>query len=224
MLREFYRRRLPHIIPIGATFFVTFRLHGSIPKAVLEKLARKRDDALEKLFFNDDLTETDRQQAEVAIERQYWIEFNDTLDTIKEGPHHLGIPELAQIVVDRLKVFDGQHYNLCCYVVMSNHVHALLDFSVQLQNSEGKVNEHTYKQLDKVMNLVKGSSAKFCNDWLRGQQMATFNPFWEHESHDRFMRNERHHQITVTYILNNPVKVGICKNWQDFPFAYVARP
>ncbi len=32
-----YRRRLPHSQPLGATFFVTFRLHGSIPIEVLRE-------------------------------------------------------------------------------------------------------------------------------------------------------------------------------------------
>jgi len=35
--KPFYRRKLPHIHPPGATFFVTFRLAGSIPKVVLEQ-------------------------------------------------------------------------------------------------------------------------------------------------------------------------------------------
>src|SRR5712692_9846229 len=35
--REFYRRNLPHFQPAGGTFFVTFRLAGSIPRAVLER-------------------------------------------------------------------------------------------------------------------------------------------------------------------------------------------
>ena len=34
--KEFYRRKLPHIHPPGATLFVTFRLAGSIPRSVVE--------------------------------------------------------------------------------------------------------------------------------------------------------------------------------------------
>ena len=37
-MEEFYRRKLPHIQPQGATFFVTFRLAGSLPDAVIELL------------------------------------------------------------------------------------------------------------------------------------------------------------------------------------------
>lgn len=38
-----YRRRLPHIQPEGATFFVTSRLAGSLPDDIVEKLHRERD-------------------------------------------------------------------------------------------------------------------------------------------------------------------------------------
>jgi hypothetical protein len=34
----YYRRHLPHYQPSDATFFVTFRLAGSLPAAVIEKM------------------------------------------------------------------------------------------------------------------------------------------------------------------------------------------
>jgi hypothetical protein len=37
MKKEVYKRNLPHIQPIGATFFVTYNLFGSLPAPLLEK-------------------------------------------------------------------------------------------------------------------------------------------------------------------------------------------
>ena len=219
MLREYYRRNLPHIIPLGATFFVTFRLHGSIPKSILEALKKKREENLEKLFLNKELSENERQAELFALEKHHFAQFNHTLDTIKEGPHQLRIPELAQIVVDRMEAFNGKYYKLCSYVIMSNHVHALLDFSIQIGENKFQLNEDNYKQLESVLGLIKGGSAKYCNDWLKEHQLKPLSPFWEAESYDRFIRNEQHYENTVNYILNNPVKVGICKDWREYPFA-----
>ena len=42
-MEEFYRRKLPHIQPQGATFFVTFRLAGSLPDAVIELLKAEHE-------------------------------------------------------------------------------------------------------------------------------------------------------------------------------------
>lgn len=222
MLREFYDRNLPHLIPLGATFFVTFRLHGSLPKSIIDSLKYKRDRDLQAVTFNKNLSSEERHQKLIDIDRQYFIVFNDTLDTIKTGPHHLKIPELAQIVVDRILEYNGKYYDLCSYVVMSNHVHALLDFSVQLATIEGAVTEDNYMQLEKVMRLIKGGSGKYCNDWLKAHKLIPLTPFWEHETYDRFMRNQKHQDNTTTYILNNPVKIGLCKDWREYPFVYLA--
>jgi putative transposase len=40
-MKTFYRRDLPHIQPVGAAFFITFRLAGSIPKALIDGLSEK---------------------------------------------------------------------------------------------------------------------------------------------------------------------------------------
>jgi putative transposase len=44
-----YRRNLPHIRPPGATFFVTFRLAGSIPADVLTMLHAEAKQILSEL-------------------------------------------------------------------------------------------------------------------------------------------------------------------------------
>ena len=223
MLRETYRRYLPHIMPIGACFFVTFRLTGSLSKEILDQMAAKREVDFERILLERDLSEIEKEQRFYAVERQYWIVFNETLDTTQDGVHHLRTPELAQIVADRLLEFDGKYYKLCAYVVMSNHVHALLDFAVQLP-SDGKsiADEKNYKQLDKVMQLIKGGSSKYCNDWFRQRNLEPALPFWVEESYDRYIRNTKHFENTVNYITSNPVKIGLCKEWRDYPFCYVA--
>ena len=40
--KSFYRRNLPHIQPVDADLFVTFRLAGSLPKKVLAQMAEER--------------------------------------------------------------------------------------------------------------------------------------------------------------------------------------
>ncbi len=40
---EYYRRHLPHIHPEQAAFFITFRLHNSLPKWIIRKLQEDRE-------------------------------------------------------------------------------------------------------------------------------------------------------------------------------------
>lgn len=39
--------------------------------------------------------------------------------------------------------------------------------------------------------------------------------FFQHESYDRVVIDNNELRRVVNYVLNNPVKVGLCKNWQD---------
>ena len=40
--KQFYERHLPHIHPPDATFFITFRLAGSIPKAIIREYTKQK--------------------------------------------------------------------------------------------------------------------------------------------------------------------------------------
>jgi hypothetical protein len=50
--KSFYRRNLPHIQPVDATLFLTFRLAGSLPKEVLREMMEERS-KIEKLLKYD---------------------------------------------------------------------------------------------------------------------------------------------------------------------------
>ena len=43
--------------------------------------------------------------------------------------------------------------------------------------------------------------------------------FWQHEPFDRYIRNATHYRNVVSYIENNPVKAGLCKQASDWRFS-----
>jgi REP-associated tyrosine transposase len=98
----YYERRLPHWDVGGQPLFVTFRLHGSLPKS--------------RAFPPANLN---NGQAFAALDR--------ILDHAATGPTHLRNPQIAVIVVNSLR--DGEsrfsRYELHAFVVMPNHVHIL---------------------------------------------------------------------------------------------------
>ncbi len=67
------------------------------------------------------------------------------------------------------------------------------------------------------MQLIKGGSA-----FLINRHLGRSGTFWEEESYDHWVRNEREHYNIHRYILNNPVKVRLVANWEDYPFSYSA--
>jgi REP element-mobilizing transposase RayT len=60
--------------------------------------------------------------------------------------------------MNKLKEFDGKYYHLEAFCVMSNHVHALFDFSAQLPEKLANFDEENYVQLPRVMQLIKGNT------------------------------------------------------------------
>jgi putative transposase len=99
----YYERRLPHWLPRGKDIFLTWRLHGSLPK--------------NRFVLPSGLTSG---QAFACIDR--------LLDRASYGPSWLRRPEVARCVADSLHYAaeDLRHYDLHAYVVMPNHVHMLI--------------------------------------------------------------------------------------------------
>jgi hypothetical protein len=49
-IKTHFQNRLPHIAPVGAIFFVTFRLEDSIPQSILRDLKAQYTTAINSLM------------------------------------------------------------------------------------------------------------------------------------------------------------------------------
>ena len=89
---------------------------------------------------------------------------------------------------------------------MPNHVHAL--FTLR----EGS------PPLYDILGRHKSFSAKEAN-CLLGRE----GRFWQHESYDHLVRDDKSFARILDYILNNPVKAKLAKQWQDWPWTFCAK-
>ncbi len=105
------------------------------------------------------------------------------------------------MIEDSLLRFDGTRYHLFSWVVMPNHVHALL---TRLEK---------YK-LKGILHSLKSFTAHEANKILNrtGQ-------FWMEDYFDRYIRNQEHFAKTFRYIESNPVKAGLCSEAGDWPYS-----
>jgi putative transposase len=211
-----YKQRLPHIQPVGAAFFVTFRLFGSVPKSDILTLKEK----YEKKINEIKIQKFDAHQQNLKIfnlRKQYLVEYDALLHKINSGPMHLSDSNLREILQQQLHRFDNELYSLICYCIMSNHVHILIDTSIQLSEiSDDYQIDMNYKQLDVIMKKIKGPSAWYSNKYLNKH-----GQFWERESFDIYIRNEKMLQNVISYILENPVKARMVEKWDDYPGNYL---
>jgi putative transposase len=213
--KSFYKRNLPHLQPAGGTFFVTFRLYGSLPVIKLQQL-REKFHAREKSILG--LSKEIRTVRLVKVKQEFFFAFDALLDKIDAGPLYLRNPKVAQIVVDQLQKFDGELYHLIAYCIMPNHVHLLIDTLPQNSAISGEEDGRNLElpSLQEIMKKIKGPTAIYCNRELKRK-----GKFWQRESYDRLIRNEKEMDNTIAYILDNPVKAGLVKRWSDYRWSYI---
>ncbi|TGE16982.1 transposase [Hymenobacter elongatus] len=188
-----YRRNLPHILPPGETVFVTFRLAGSLPEAVLEQLREE--------YHGEAATE----EASYVRQKRYFGKFDALLDGSAHGPTWLQLPAIEQLVADALHFFDGRAYSLICYCVMPNHVHlvaTLLEAGVPMLRALQSVKAHTAREANRLLKRT-------------GQ-------FWHRESYDHVVRYAAEMRNIIAYTLENPVRAGVADTWQQWPLSYWA--
>jgi putative transposase len=219
-------RKRPHFQPLDGTLFVTFRLADSIPKSVVRYYKARREwlkDQLrrvERIATEDPSTGHASWLAEIErFDRQWFLKCEEILHREAVGPVWLRDPIVADKVAENLHRLDGDAYRLDTFSIMSNHVHTIF---------RPLVSDEIIKQilrsfddcvlaipaLSKIMHALKGRSARECNLIL-----GRSGSFWEHESFDRVIRPGKFHR-TIRYVLNNPVKIGVVQDWEDYRWNY----
>jgi len=211
----YYKRNLPHIQNIGATFFVTCSLKVAIPKSRLQEI--KEIYVHEKKKSDQAFTLKEMNYQKYFARKKYVLAIDNLLHK-QVGPSYLNDSKLAQILLDRIKSYDMKYYRLLALSIMPNHFHMLIDTSIQLNdNLVPNSIPKNYVQLHKIMHLIKGASSRYINQ-LRN---ATGEQVWENESFDIYIRNEKMLNRVINYILNNPVKAGLVKSYEDHSFTFV---
>ena len=224
--KEFYERNRPHIHPPDATLFVTFRLAGSIPKAVLRKYRAEKewlDNELKRI--NSPTAELAEKQAARWLEfhRIWFRKFEDILHAAKNSPMWLEAPDIRRIIAEKIEADATEKYRLAAYSIMSNHVHIVFKPNLSARNlheektAQGLRFKSEEETLAQIMQSLKGVTARAANLALNRS-----GAFWEHESYDHFVRNEDEYWRIIKYTLDNPVKARLVQNWQDWAGNYLA--
>ncbi len=167
----------PHLNTPRLLQFVTFHLADSLPRPTLLRLMAETED-------ND-------------AERRRRLE---RLLDAGHGACWLRRPEIGRLVEDALLKDDGVSYRLLAWVVMPNHVHALIETGAEVP-------------LPMLVRGWKGSTARATNLLLKRS-----GSFWHRDYFDRYIRDDAHLAAVLRYIARNPVKAGLVSQPQDWPF------
>jgi len=173
------RGYLPHFDHPGLVQGITFRLADALPAPVVESLAME---------FKKSTDLAKRARMEHFLNAGY-------------GACYLRDPRIGRLVEDALLYFDGERYRMIAWVVMPNHVHALIE----------TVDRYP---LHAILHSWKSYTASQAN-----QILGRSGKFWYPEYFDRYIRDEGHLARAVDYIHENPVKAGLVENAEDWAFS-----
>ena len=196
------RGDLPHLKREGGSYFVTFRLEGTLPWEVLLRFKQERDAIL--------------AQARAAKRALTWFEreelfrwYSTRVDAYLDGGRGecwLRRPEIADLVSGALRFHDGIRFNLVAWVVMPNHVHSV-------------VRPLPGWSLSAILKSWKGFTSREANRLLR----RTGTTFWQAEGYDHLIRDEEDRARCCQYTIMNPVKAGLCAKPEDWRWSSAYR-
>ncbi|MBI5824503.1 MAG: hypothetical protein HZB18_10785 [Chloroflexi bacterium] len=210
---EFFQRNLPHYHLPNAAYFITFRLAGSLPVEAWKRL--KEEYELEKRLLSSKFKGHELQEERYKTQKRHFARFDALLDHPKDSPRWLAEPRFAEIITRELHALHPTHYRLHAYCLMSNHCHLLID-QQDIPHPPSLVDGKHYTAVSHAMRLLKGRTGYACAALL-GRKGA----FWQHESYDHVVRDEKEFMRILDYIVNNPVKAGLVEDWQDWSNTYV---
>ena len=158
---------------------ITFRLADSLPANLVERLNARKEKTDDPAL---------RQEIEDALDASF-------------GACHLRDPRVAGMVQNALLHFDAERYRLLAWVVMPNHVHAMIE------TRPGSL-------LEEIVHSWKSFTAHECNRLLRRH-----GAFWQDESFDHVVRSPAEFGRYAQYIVMNPVTEGLAEDPRDWPWA-----
>ena len=186
-----FRNHLPHWRQAGVTYFITTRLADSIPQGTLRAWQEERDIWL---WVHGCAAATDveklPEKTRAEYHQRFTMKFHELLDA-GAGACQLRDSDNARIVGDALRFFDAERYGLGGFVVMPNHLHALV----------APADGH---ELSEILHSWKRFSAREIN-----KRIGRTGTLWQAESFNHIVRSEEHLVRFRRYIAENPVKARL---------------
>jgi len=186
---------LPHWTLDGATYAVVFRLADSLPQAVVMAWREERAALVAEQSAKGTLTPAHEERLRALFAEKIECQLD-----AGHGACWLRRPEIASLVADALRYFDGERHLLAAWCVMPNHVHAV-------------VRPLAPQTLPDVIQSWKGYSARAANRLL-GRSGA----FWQAEPYDHVIRDAADFAHAVRYVWENPTKAGL----RDWPWVWAS--
>lgn len=123
----------------------------------------------------------------------------------KNRTEHFLNKEIVQLTEDSIDFrVSKNEITLICYCIMPDHIHLLLS-----------LNENYGRNLSEWVSSFK----RFISNKVKTKFGIT--DFWHINYYDHIVRDEESLENIAEYILNNPVRKHMVKEWRDYPYSKI---
>jgi len=186
-------RLRPHWSQAGAIVYITFRTIDSIPKEVLRRWEREKNDWMRVRGHSGHWSEL-LPSLSLTDQELFRSEFSNTREMCLDECHgrcFLRQRRFSEIVSDSLLHFDGVRYRMGDFVVLPNHVHLLAAFADEDQMRK-QCESWTHYTAFQIHHILKEKG-----------------PFWQPEPFDHLVRSLDQYEYLRRYIADNPKKANL---------------
>lgn len=121
-------------------------------------------------------------------------------------------PEARTLVMNALRHFHNQRYELFAACVMPDHVHMLIQPWPKREDDSGNV---AFWSLSELLHSIKSFSAREIN-----KRERKTGAIWEREQFDRYVRSDRDLEEKFLYIIRNPWDAEVVRRNEDYPWLW----
>jgi len=145
------------------------------------------------------------EKRKFAKRREQFIKIEQFLDSSAPEARLLDNPDVAKMLMENFSWFKTKGWLIYATVVLSTHIHMLMRSQ---SGCSGQLIEH--------LSMFKNYTSRMANKTLEKK-----GRFWSQGDFDHWIRTPEKFESTVRYIVNNPVKAGRVKAWDDWPWVKV---
>jgi len=199
-MKFFELNQMPITDSLKADFFVTLSL-----KDVIEE---KKLQLLEEQFLLKSAECKNNQSALNRLRKTYFLKYDQLLNQA-ENCNILHQKGIADKIKDVLIEYNGSLYHLLAFSIMPNHIHLLFKLK---SAEENQIESH----LEGVINLLKEQ----LNQNLQ-QFVELDDNLWTEFNCEYQLIQEQEIINLTSYLLEDPVKVGLVNYWKDYPYTFL---
>ncbi len=192
---------------VNHSYLVTIRTADSIPIPVVNQL--KGDYQYRISIIEKELPDV-KDQLIPLEKKKYFGKFDHQLDKRIQANDLFFHERAIQILRDAIHLKDGDWYDVHAYSILPNHTHLLIDINKQNEMGEEQ------KDISSIISHIK----KVTNAQIQ-KELGITNSIWQKENYYHKTPNIKEWMNIASYILTNPVKADLVKNWDKWEYSYL---